>query len=267
MRKTLLLSAIAAGVLGIVVAAYAANTYKVDLAQVAPSKAGTFKHPKPERLRFGYTVSTTDGNRPATSTDQQVGFGPGLRQNSKLKNGIKFVFPQCKQTQASSNACPAKAKVGSGVVNNYAGLQSDPSQKIPCLLNLTIFNGDGRVFPPSQNDGRSVRADLWLQLKGGPPSCPLVVDAPIPAQFIPFKGGTSLKFHITKVPFQNPQTGVENSVINVTASLYKLATVKGKTRGYFESVLCPKGGHPFVVTFTDSSGAKATASKKASCTK
>jgi hypothetical protein len=268
MRKTLLLSALAAGVFGIVAVAFAANTYKVDIAKVTPTKSGTLLHPKPERIQFGYSVSTTDGNRPATSTDQQVGFGTGLKQNSKLKaTATKFAFAQCKRSQASANACPTSTKVGSGVIKNFAGLQADRTQKIPCLLTLTIFNGDGKLFPPAQNDGRSVREDVWLQLKGGPPSCPLVVNAPIPAQFVPFKGGQSLKFHISQVPFQEPQTGVENSVVNVTASLFKTARVKGKTRGFFESTACPKGGRPFVVTFTDSSGAKSTASKKAPCTK
>ena len=74
MRKTLLLSALVAGVLGIVAVAYAANTYKVDSAKVTPTKAGTVKKPKAVRIQFGYSVGTTDGNRPATSTDQAISF-------------------------------------------------------------------------------------------------------------------------------------------------------------------------------------------------
>src|SRR3954469_11363108 len=46
MRKTLLLSALAAGVLGIVAVAYAANTYTVDIAQVTPTNSGTLASPK-----------------------------------------------------------------------------------------------------------------------------------------------------------------------------------------------------------------------------
>ncbi len=267
MRKSLLLSAALAGLLGIAAVAYAANTYTVDLAQITPTNSGTLKSPKPERIRFGYTVSTTDGNRPATSTDQSVSFGPGLKARGKLKRTTTaFAFPQCKLSQASANTCPANTKVGSGVVKNLAGLKSDPSQKIPCQLNLTIFNGDGKIYPPSQNDGRSVREDLWLSLKGQPPICPLVVNAPIPAQLSYPGGRLTLSFHISRVPFQEPQTGVENSVVNVTASIYKIARVKGRTRGIVESTACPKGGRVVKVTFTDATGAKASASKKAPCT-
>src|SRR4051812_3468845 len=268
MRKTLLLSAVVAGLLGIVAVAYAANTYKVDSAKVTPTNSGTLTKPKAVRIQFGYSVGTTDGNRPATSTDQAISFGPGLRINGKLKKTkTAFAFARCKLSQASSNACPANTKVGSGIVKNLAGLKSDPSQKIPCQLNLTIYNGDGKLFPPSQNDGRRVREDVWLGLKGQPPICPLVVNAPIPAQFAVVGGRLGLSFHIARTPFQEPQEGVENSVINVTASLFKATRIKGTPRGFLESTACPKGGRPIRATFTDSSGAKATATGKASCTK
>src|SRR5436190_22605319 len=213
MRKTLLLSALLAGVLGIVAVAYAANTYKVDFAKVSPTKSGTLKKPKAVRIQFGYSVGTTDGNRPATSTDQAISFGPGLRANGKLKKTrTTFAFAQCKLSQASSNACPAKTKVGSGIVKNLAGSKNDSSQKIPCQLNLTIYNGDGKLYPPSQNDGKRVREDVWLALKGQPPICPLVVNAPIPAQFGLVGGRLALSFHIARTPFQEPTPGVENSV-------------------------------------------------------
>jgi hypothetical protein len=266
MRKTLLLSAVLAGVLGIVAVAYAANTYSVTIASVTPTKTGTLAHPHPERIQFGYAVGSTDGNRPKVTTDYRIAFGPGVVQNSKLKaTKTRFAFAQCKASAASTNSCPTSTRVGSGIVKNLAGLQSTPSQQIPCQLTLTIFNGDGKLFPPSQNDGRSVREDLWLGLKGQPPACPLVVNAAIPAQFVRFGGGTALTFHVTKVPFQQPQPGVENAVINVTSSIYKIARVAGKTRGFFESTKCPKGGRPINVRFTDTSGATFNASKKAPC--
>ena len=65
MRKTLLLSALIAGVLGIVAVAWAANTYTVTTARDTPTKSGTLRNPKPERVQFGYTVGTTDGTRSA----------------------------------------------------------------------------------------------------------------------------------------------------------------------------------------------------------
>ena len=270
MRKTLLLSALAAGVLGIVAVAYSASKLTLNIASVTPTKAGTLAHPKVERIRFAYSVTTTDGNRPPPSSDQLIGFGTGLKVNNRLKaTATKFAFAQCKQAQATANACPASTKVGSGIVNNFAGLSSNPSQKIPCKLILTIFNGDSKVFPPAQNDGRSVREDVWLHLAGSPTTtgCPLVVNAPIPAAWVPFRGGRALSFHISKVPFQHPAAGTDNSVISQNTSLFKTARVKGKTRGYFESTACPKGGRPFVAILTDANGGRITASKKAPCSK
>ena len=267
MRKTLLLSAIAAGVLGIVAVAYAANTYTVDIAKVTPANSGSLKAPKAERIQFGYSVGETSGNRPSVTTDYVVGFGPGLRQNGSLKNGTKLVFKQCKLSQASANACPSNTKVGSGIVKNLAGLASDPTQKIPCQLNLTIYNGDGKLFPPGQNDGKRVKENVWLGLKGGPPACPLSVNAPLPAQWTRYNGGLALAFHVPKTPFQQPQPGLENSVVNVTSSIFKAARVKGHTRGFFESTACPKGGRPIKVRYTDKTGAVNTATKKAACTK
>lgn len=268
MRKTLLLSALVAGVLGIAAVAWAANTYTVDTARVTPTKSGTTRNPKPEMIQFGYSVGTTDGNRPNVTTDYVINFGAGIIQNSKLKiSRTRFAFAQCKLSQGSSNTCPASTKVGSGIVKNLAGLASDKTQKIPCQLTLTIYTGDGKLFPPAQNDGKRVKEDLWLGLRGQPPACPLTVNAALPAQFARIGGGTTLAFHVPKVPFQQPQPGLENAVINVTSTINKLVRVNGKPRGLFESTSCPRGGRPVKVTYTDTSGARFNASKIAPCTK
>ena len=267
MRKTLLLSALIAGVLGIVAVAWAANTYTVTTARDTPTKSGTLRNPKPERVQFGYTVGTTDGTRPNPSTDYFINLGSGIKQNSKLKaTRTRFAFAQCKFNQASANVCPASTKIGSGIVKNQAGLSSDKTSKIPCQLTLTIFNGDGKLFPPSRNDGKRFKEDIWLHLVGTPPSCPLAVDTTLAVQFVATGGGTALTFHVPAVPLQHPQTGVDNSVVNTTASLFKTARVAGRTRGFFETTSCPRGGRRVKVTFTDASGARVNASKIAPCT-
>jgi hypothetical protein len=89
----------------------------------------------------------------------------------------------------------------------------------------------------------------------------------LPAQFTRYKGGLALTFHVTKVPLQEPQTGVKNAVVSTTASTFKQTKVRGVFRGMFESTACPKGGRPITVQFTDTSGAKFSAVKKSPCTK
>ena len=268
MRKTLLLSALVAGVLGIVAVAWAANTYTVTTARETPTKSGTLTNPKPVRVQFNYAVSTTDGTRPNTTTDYFINLGSGLKQNSKLKvTRTRFAFAQCKFAQASANNCAASTKVGSGTVQNQAGLSANKSQKIACTLFLTIYNGDGRLYPPARNDGKRVKEDVWLGLKSTATSCPLVVNTTLPAQLVAVGGGTAITFHVTAIPLQHPASGVDNSVVQTAASLFKTARVAGRTRGFFETTSCPRGGRLVKVTFTDASGARNNATKIAPCTK
>ena len=157
-------------------------------------------------------------------------------------------------------------------MNNIAGLSTDPTSKIPCYLALTLFVGDGKSVPPSANDGIPVKNDLVLALKGGPNSnparnCALTVDGALPAQFTKTSKGTALKFHVRKIPFQQPQPGIDNSVVTVTSKVGKTVRVSGKTRGLLESTGCTNRAHPVNVLFTDASKAVKTASKNAPCTK
>jgi hypothetical protein len=286
MRKTVLLAALAAGVLGIVAVAYAANTYSVTLAKVTPTKTGSVAHPKVSTIAFGYAVGTTDGNRPNVTTDYVISFGKGVKSNgaffrlatSKAATNNKLSCSIAKAGYASGAvpSCPATSKAGKGSVENLAGLASDHTQKIPCHLDLTLYVGDGKAVPPANNDGKPVKNDLVLALKGQASpdprkNCPLAIDAAIPAQLIQVGGGAALTFHVKKTPFQQPQTGVENAVINVTSTVAKSVKVKvGSrfvTRGLWETTSCPTGGRKVNVKYTDTSGATFNASKVAPCQK
>ena len=284
MRKIGVLAAlIAAGLAVYATGAFAANVYRVSIAAVSPTNAGTVASPTPIRLNFGYKVTTDDGNRPAVSTDYTIGFGPGVRQNRRF-------FRRCTNARAGFNAggtanCPANALVGQGRVSNQAGLQNQPSQKIPCNLRLRLYNGDARFVNAAANDGRRVRADVWLVLNGGPndpalSNCPLTVNpSAIPAQFVRYLGGTALRFHVPRTPFQQPQAGVDNAVVDVTSSVNRKTTRVAtrirrdgrfvtvfRTRGFFETTRCPAGGHPVNVRFTDTTGAvKNAPTKRAPC--
>lgn len=258
MRRIALIATAVAMVLGLVAVAHAANTYTVTQARVTPTNSGTATNPKPVRVEFGYSVGDTAGNRPSVTTDYTIGFGPGIVSRRSL-------FLKCPLRLASSNSCPANTKVGSGIVDNLAGSAADPSQKIPCRLSLTVYNGDGALYPPAQNDGRRIRGHVYLGLKQVPGMCPLQVDAVIAAQFVAFGGGTALQFHVPRVPFQQPVQGIDNSVVSVTSSVFKTRRVSGRTRGFFESTRCANRRRTTTVVFRDASGATTRATRNTPC--
>jgi hypothetical protein len=282
MRRFALTAAMAlAASLGISTVAQAANTYTVSLARVTPANAGTLASPKPARIEFGYKVGTDNGQRPAVTTDYTIGFGTGIAATNKLRDARsnKVIWNQCPQRLATTNSCPANTKLGSGIVNNQAGDAAKPSDPpIPCRLNLTVSIGDGKLFPPGQNDGKRVYADLWLGLKSVPGLCPLAVDAALPAQLVRYKRGTALAFHVPKSPFQQPLPGVDNAVVEVTSNVFKSrrgvnvrkrvgrrTVIVKQTRGFFEAIGCTRRVHRVEVQFTNTTGVKSTAFANAPC--
>jgi hypothetical protein len=294
MRKIATMVSTALAFFAIAAAAQAANVYKVSIAKVTPTKAGTKLKPKPVTIGFGYTVDNTDpSQRPSVTTDYVIGFGKNVQQNIKLfttKNGAKVcTIAQAGYETGQSPNCPAASMVGKGVVKNKAGLLGTTGVAANCSVALTIFVGDDKTpdstkFP---NDGHKVKSDLILQLEGHPNgvpgrpdagTCPLDVNkSALPAQFTKVLGGAALGFHVPKNPFQQPQPGVENAVVDVSSTVFKTVKVKvpkhGKvkahtdTRGLFETVGCTGGGHKVEVTYTDTSGAVNKANKVAPCTK
>ena len=279
MRKTVLFATVLAAVVGVTAVAFAANTYTVTVASLTPTKAGTTGTPAPVQLNFGFTVQGENNQRPTVSTDYTIGFGPGVIQNRRF-------FRTCTSAQAgfaSGQAanCPANALVGQGRVSNEAGLAANPNQKIACNLRLRLYNGDGRYAATGPNDGRRVRADVWLVLNGGPndpaiSNCPLdVPPVAVPAQFTRYLGGTALTFHVRRVPLQEPQAGVSNAIIQAIATVNRKTTrvrtrvgtrFVFRTRGFFETTRCPAGGHPINVRFVDQQNRVTNApTKRAPC--
>jgi len=274
MGKIGLLATAAAGFACVIVGvALAANTYTVTTASVSPTKAGTSSKPKSETITFGFSTASTDGNRPTVTTDYVIAFGKKIVANRKFFKGSKICsVAKAGYSSGSSPSCPSGSKAGSGSVNNIAGLSLDPTSKIPCYLSLTLFVGDGKSVPPSANDGIPVKNDLVLALKGAPNSnparnCSLTVDGALPGQFTTTSKGTALKFHVKKIPFQQPQPGIDNAVVSVNSKVGKTVKVNGKTRGLLESTGCISRAHPVNVLFTDATKQVKTAFKNAPCTK
>jgi hypothetical protein len=301
MRKFAFLAVAMAAFFGLTAVASAANSYQVTLAKVTPAppaKAGTRAVPKPATIQFGFGVtSTVAGQRPSVTTDYLIGFGKNIRQNRKVWSSPTAVNPVlCTIAQAGYESgaapnCPAKSIVGKGVVKNKAGLLGTTTVAADCSVALTLAVGDGKVPDPSKypNDGKRVKSDLILILEGGPNgvpgrpdagTCPLTVNrSALPAEFKTVGGGAALGFHVPKIPFQQPQQGIENAVVDVTSKVGKTVKVRKRVRiggrfrnvtttvGLFESIGCTGGGHKVNVLYTDTSGAKNTASKLAPCRK
>jgi hypothetical protein len=284
---------------GLTAVASAANSYSVSIAKVNPAKAGTKLAPKPIGIEFGYGVSSGSPNiRPSVTTDYVIGFGKNIRQNRKVwssKAAVKPVVCTIAQAGYETGAapnCPAGSIVGKGVVKNKAGLLGTNTVAADCSVALTLAIGDGKYPNAAKypNDGKRVKSDLILILEGGPNgvpgrpdagTCPLTVNrSPLPAEFQTVNGGAALAFHVPKTPFQQPQQGVENAVVDVSSKLTaktvrvkKTVRVNGRNRtvfttvGLFESVGCTGGGHEVKVKFVDTSGAVNFATKKAPCRK
>ncbi len=284
MRKIVLLAVAATALFGVVAVAQAANTYTVTVATVSPGKAGTKAKPKSVTINFGYQVGETNGNRPSVTTDYEIAFGKQIKSNRKFFKGNKTcTVAQAGYVSGQAPKCPATAKAGAGTINNLAGNASDPTQKITCNLGLTLYVGDGKTVPASANDGTAVKNDLVLAIKKRPADdCALAVDAALPAAFVTTANGTALKFHVKKVPFQQPVPGVDNSVVNVTSNVGKSVSVRTKVgklkngkpkyknvrRGLFESVGCVGKAHQVNVVFTPfGGGAPLKANKAAPCKK
>ncbi|MDX6650485.1 MAG: hypothetical protein QOJ97_2436 [Solirubrobacteraceae bacterium] len=297
MRKISVLAVAAVAFFGLTAVASAANSYKVNIAKVTPTKAGTKLAPKPIGIEFGFGVTSTVPNqRPSVTTDYVIGFGRNIRQNRAVwssRNAVKPVV--CTKVQAGyengqTPSCPAGSIVGKGVVKNKAGLLGTTTVAADCSIALTLAIGDGKVVNPANNDGKRVKSDLILILEGGPNgvpgrpdagTCPLTVNkSALAAEFQTVNGGAALAFHVKKEPFQQPQSGVENAVVDVTSKLgaktvrvKKTVRVNGRNRtvfttvGLLESVGCTGGGHQVKVKYVDTSNAVNFAQKNAPCRK
>jgi hypothetical protein len=272
MRKIALLATTAVAFAGLAASALGANTYTVSTARVTPTNAGTTSNPKPVTINFGYAVGTNDGTRPLVTTDYTIAFGSRIKAHRSFFKGSKTcTVAQAGYSSGDAPRCPSGARAGSGTVRNQAGLSNNPSSIIPCTLSLTLFVGDGRGVPAGANDGIAVRNDLVLLLRGQPPACPLTVNAAIPAALTTTSAGTSLRFHVKRSPFQQPQPGIDNAVVNVTSTTGKSIRVRQggrtRTRGLFESVGCTNRAHVVTVLYTDTQRNVSRATKNAPCTR
>jgi hypothetical protein len=233
---------------------------------VSPTKVGTKAAPKPVSIKQSFDVTTDDGTRPEITSDYSLAF-QGIHQNTKY-------FAHCSKQKIlnSGQASCRSAKVGSGIVDNLAGLSGDKTSKIPCRLGLTLYNGPTNHLLLVVNGGPNTAVNG----PGGPKTCPLTVpDTPIDASFRNSTRGVAIKFHVDEIPLQHPQQGVDNALVHVETNLDRKTkhvrvrqggrTVT-KTVGYVESFSKPRNGKlALTASFTKAgTGATSTATGFAS---
>ena len=258
MRK-LAAFAVAAFVLAVAAVAYGQtaiqNVYTVS-GSTSPTSAGKKTKPVPVQVKFGYEVSEQNGNRPSPVQKYSIRFA-GLIANTDL-------FPKCSfstlQDQGPS-ACPSGSLMGTGFIKNATGNRSDPRDRsIVCNAALSVYNAGNR---------KGV-----IYVAGNPNStdpntrCAIELAAPIDAAFVRKSGGsaTALEFTVPE-SLRHPLPTLDNAVTSVTSTIRKATRrVKGRTRGFFESVGgCVRGKRAITVTFTPESGTSKQAQRLATC--
>ena len=258
MRKLIMLTV--AGLLAFTAVAFALqeNEYSVTGA-VLPKDSGTKKAPKPSSIKFGYKVQEKDGKRPGLIKKYDIQFA-GMQVNTNFFPGCSADRIDSEQTDVN---CPKGSLLGEGNVENIAGPSNDEANTATkCHLELKVYNA------------RNNKAALYLT--GGPspagPSdpdhCPLTIAKAIEANFVRSPVGVSLQFTVDET-LLHPVGGFDNAVVDVNSFLpKKTKKVKGKTRGYFESIgRCKNKKRAITVTFTPENGTPSqTAQRLTPCT-
>jgi hypothetical protein len=258
MRKRLIAALAAVAVLAAVATAYAANVYEVDIATVTPKGKGTPAKPLPARFAFGYEVSDSNpANRPSPLRQYRIA-AEGVFAYPKPFNACRFTDTD--EVSDVSSKCN-KARLGGGTVTNNAGPRQDLTAKLPCKLNLRLYN----ISDAGRNGGLSLRLD------GDPPDCPLSVHTAIKAPFTTVKVDgvktSELRFSVPD-NLAHP-AGLDNAVVDTTAVLERKTArmmIKGvrRTVGFYSEIGC-KGKRSVRVQFVDETGQRFTANKDAAC--
>lgn len=226
------------------------NTYEVT-ASTTPGREGSKSKPVPVGVKFGYTVSESQGRRPSPVKKYSIRFA-GLRTNPSVAG-------RCSDSTLESEGptgCPSKSIVGTGFIENQTGATADPNDKsIECNAQLWVVNQG------------SNKASIYV--KGDPNStnprtrCAIELAAPIPARFSNKNGEGRLDFTVPNSLLHPGAPTISNAVVKVTSTIKRI-TKGGK--GFYESTGGCSGGRRSVsVVFTPEQGSAKTAKTNARC--
>ena len=251
--KRIVLIGTALAVLVGAAAAYAAfNTYSGSKVSFAPKGAGSTKSPKiinmSETLQAG-AKQAGDRAAPLTKIVLKV---YGVRTNGNL-------FPTCTDSKIESNkvkyelGCPSKSRIQQGPVNSLLGPASDPSQSqgTACNPYLKVFNGGAKSQTFFFTTGSHTPNPSKYQCAGLPTGATAPYDGHIAYQGKNWVLTVPLPPDISNKVANTP--GLYASLIKeVLSPISETTKVKGKTRGYMESIACKGKKRPYSITFTAS---------------
>jgi hypothetical protein len=233
--------------------AYATNVYNVTQGSTSPAGKGSKTKPLPKKLVFGYTVKDSSAPRGKPVTKYKIAI-------EGLSGKYAKFLPKCKFSDASSTSYAtkcAKAKVGSGRVENLTGPGSDPNNNTFCNLKLVVYNlGTGLALrldadPPAPTE------------QSGPIGCSIPIHQAINAKFKTVKldkvTTSSLNFDVP-LNLRHPGSQfLDNVVANTTATIKGKTTkvkIHGKKRkvGIYSALGCHGKNRTVSVSFSDESG-------------
>jgi len=231
MRRILVCSIAAIALIAAATAIAAGDSYTATT-KIAPSKGGTAAAPVPISLTTNYKVTPTPPNRAGVLLDIKNSWA-GLQVNGNL-------FPVC--TAATINAaqsdkgCKASSLVGTGSLTAVLGPHTDPTNAgAECDRDIKVYNGG--------------KGKLVFTLAGDPAKCLSITFLPAFEATYKVSGGKLLLD--APIPrFISHPLGLDGSLKTEVISYKRLTKkVKGKVRGFFESVSCKGGKRAYKTTF------------------
>ena len=213
-RKSLCIIAASLAGLTAATAAMAANHARLD-GRITPVIRGLPTVPQPAALSLSLGFTGDDGNQASVLTRAVIQFPYGSRLNGKL-------FPSCsaaKLADQGKSACPKGSRIGGGTAVGTAG---DVREEI----TVNLYNGKGgkTIVFYLQGDNPVVLNVPWesplQQLTGGMWNFRLTVDVPEVLQRI---------------------VGLDVAIQDFSVKVDATRRVKGRKRGYIETLICPPG--------------------------
>ena len=221
------------------------NVYTVKASTTSSTKAGSTKKPVNLGVKYGFTVASTEEERPAALKALKIRFA-GIRFQTNAFKGCSAVKMQNAQ---SDDMCPKQSLMGVGYADNRAGAAQDRSQQaITCYLKLSFYNSrknKAALFVESVNNTDSSRTDF----------CPIPVATAIPISIVKRASGDTMSFTIPD-NLQNPGGTLKNSLIETQLSMpRKQRTIKRKKVAFLQSIGgCVRKKRAITTTFTHEDG-------------
>jgi hypothetical protein len=216
MRIPKSLCIIAASLVGLTAAtaAMAANHARLD-GRITPVIRGLPTVPQPAALSLSLGFSGDDGNQASVLTRAVIQFPYGSHLNGNL-------FPSCntaKLAEQGKSACPKGSRIGGGTA---VGTAADIREEI----TVSLYNGKG---------GKGI----VFYLEG---DNPVVLNVPWEAPLQQLTGGM-WNFRLTvKVPESLQRiVGLDVAIQDFSVKVDATRRVKGRKRGYIETLICPPG--------------------------